>query len=235
MAGLDNVATDGSDSFDKLIKICKTLEYKTVDNLVKKLTEGRRYLKGNYCAHCTVNDCQGIADHCIKCGLSDIKQYCYQEVCQNIHDRACGECESLSQALNDVKNLIKNTEEVTDVEREDLHYDAAQAVQSIHLWEAHILITVNQDITKQLILEKLDDSTIDFAMKFLAHRYRESMTSWFGKAGNDMHVSCVIMKDNSTNLAEKTDETVEEKFEKKTYITFTGKAAQDAESVIAIY
>ena len=52
--------------------------------------------------------------------LSDVKPYCYQEVCQNIHDRACGECESLSQALNDVKNLIKNTEEVTDVEREDL-------------------------------------------------------------------------------------------------------------------
>ena len=111
--------------------------------------------------------------------MSDVKQYCYQEVYQNIHDRACGECESLSQALNDVKNLIKNTEEVTDVEREDLHYDAAQAVQSIYLWKAHILTTVNQDITKELILEKLDDSTafiiIDFAMKFSVPRYRESM------------------------------------------------------------
>ena len=91
--------------------------------------------------------------------MSDVKQYCYQEVYQNIHDRACGECESLSQALNDVKNLIKNTEEVTDVEREDLHYDAAQAVQSILLWKAHILTTVNQNIPKELILEKLDDST----------------------------------------------------------------------------
>ena len=170
--------------------------------------------------------------------MFDVKQYCYQEVYQNIHDRACGECESLSQALNDVKNLIKNTEEVTDVEREDLHYDAAQAVQSI-LWKAHILTTVNQDIAKQLILEKLDDSTAfiitDFAMKFLAHRYRESMRSWFGKAGNGMHVSCVIMKDNFIKLAEETEETVEEKFKKRTCITFIGKAAQDARSVIAIY
>ena len=56
-------------------------------------------------------------------------------------------------------------------------------------------------------------------MKFLARRYRESMRSWFGKAGNGMHVSCVIMKDNSTNLVEETDDTVEEKFKKRTYIT----------------
>ena len=132
---------------------------------------------------------------------------------------------------------MKNTEEVTDVEREDLHYDAAQAVQSI-LWKAHILTTVNQDIAKQLILEKLDDSTafiiIDFAMKFLVHQCRESMRSWFGTTGNGMHVSNVIMKDNSTHLPEETDKSIKEKFKKRTYITFIGKAAQDAGSVIAI-
>ena len=33
LVGLDNVASDGSDGFDKLIKICKTLEDETVDNL----------------------------------------------------------------------------------------------------------------------------------------------------------------------------------------------------------
>ena len=39
LADLDNVASDGSDSFDKLIKICKNLQDKTVNNLAKKLTE----------------------------------------------------------------------------------------------------------------------------------------------------------------------------------------------------
>ena len=53
LAGLDNVASEGSDSFDMLIKICKTLEN---EDLIKKLTEGRRYLKGNYRAHCTTDD-----------------------------------------------------------------------------------------------------------------------------------------------------------------------------------
>ena len=63
LAGLDNVALKGSDSFGMLIKICKTLEN---EDLIKKLTEGRRYLKGNYRAHCTTDDCSGVADHCIK-------------------------------------------------------------------------------------------------------------------------------------------------------------------------
>ena len=40
LAGLDNVASDGSGSFDRHIKICKTLENKSSDDLVKELTEG---------------------------------------------------------------------------------------------------------------------------------------------------------------------------------------------------
>ena len=63
LAELDNVASERLDSFDMLIKICKTLKN---EDLIKKLTEGRRYLKGNYRIHCTINDCPGVADHCIK-------------------------------------------------------------------------------------------------------------------------------------------------------------------------
>lgn len=58
LTGLDNVASEGLDSFNMLIKICKTLGN---EDLIKKLTEGRRYLKGNYRAHCTANDCHGVA------------------------------------------------------------------------------------------------------------------------------------------------------------------------------
>ena len=41
LAGLD-VVSDGSDSFDRRIKICKRLENKSCDELVKELAEGRR-------------------------------------------------------------------------------------------------------------------------------------------------------------------------------------------------
>ena len=78
---------------------------------------------------------------------------------------------------------------------------------------------------------------IDFAMKFLPRQYQESMRSWFGKAGNGMYVPCIIMKDNSDpdQTEQPLDEPHEVKFKKGTYITFIGKAAQDAESVISIY
>ena len=82
-----------------------------------------------------------------------------------------------------VKNLISNAQDITENEGNDFHYDATQSVHSILQWKAHILTTVNQDIAKQHILEWLDDLTafivIDFAMKFLACQYRESMKSWF--------------------------------------------------------
>ena len=93
----------------------------------------------------------------------------------------------MSQTLLDVKTLVENATCITKEERDDLSYDASQGVHNILLSKAHVLTTINQDIAKQQILERLDNSTafviIDFAMKFLARWYRESMRSSFGKAG----------------------------------------------------
>ena len=107
--------------------------------------------------------------------MSDEKESSYKSNCGEKYDKACFEYHSLSQTLMSVKNLITNAQNITENERNDFHYDATQSVHSILQWKAHILTTVNQDIAKQLILERLDDSTafiiIDFAMKFLACRY----------------------------------------------------------------
>ena len=93
----------------------------------------------------------------------------------------------MSQTLLDVKTLVENATRITKEQRDGLNYDASQDVHNILLWKAHVLTTINQDIAKQQILEQLDNSIafviIDFAMKFLARRYRESMRSLFGKAG----------------------------------------------------
>ena len=92
----------------------------------------------------------------------------------------------MSQTLLDVKTLVENATGITKEERYDLSYDASKGVHNILLWKAHVLTTINQDIAKQQILEQLDNSTafviIDFAMMFLARRYRESMRRSFGKA-----------------------------------------------------
>ena len=126
-----------------LIKICKTLKNKSIDDLLKELTEGRQYLKGNHHDHCSISGCKGIADHCIKYALSDEKES-YKSACGGKHDKACFECDSLSQTLMSVKNLITNTQNITENERNNFHYDATQSVHSLLQWKAHILTTVNR-------------------------------------------------------------------------------------------
>ena len=74
-------------------------------------------------------------------------------------------------------------------------------------------------------------------MKFLTRKYRESMRSWFGKAGNGKHVSCVILRDETTshNTDDNTNDASVEKLRKRTYITFISKALQDVGSIMAIF
>ena len=91
----------------------------------------------------------------------------------------------------------------------------------------HILTVVHQEEQKTKIIENLDHKTafiiIDFSMKLLSQKYRESMAKSFGKSGHGMHVMCVVFRNNDNKLV------------KKAYIVFTGKAPQDVGTVITIY
>ena len=111
--------------------------------------------------------------------------------------------------------------------KEDLLYDIGDASCRIFTWKAHILATVHREMQKMDILENLSYHTafliVDFAMKFLAQQYHESMAKWLGKAGMGMHIACVIVKDQEENL------------KKRKYVVFFGNASQDTATVIAIY
>ena len=70
LAGLDNVAAEGSDSFDLITSIMqfiasKDLDLKPrIDDVLKKLVDGRRYLKGEYKVNCANEDVSEVPDHC---------------------------------------------------------------------------------------------------------------------------------------------------------------------------
>ena len=72
------------------------------------------------------------------------------------------------------KNLITNAQNITENERKDFHCDATQSIHSILQLKVHILTTVNQDIAKQLVLERLDDLTAFIVIEFF---YEVSGTS----------------------------------------------------------
>ena len=220
LAGLDNVASEGSDAFDKLISLCKnhSTGIKS-DMVVKALIEGRRYLKGDYHSHCSSNECDAVADHCLKYALSNPKDSDYDAKCSVQHDKQCEKCEKLTKALEETKMRNSNLE---THDKAEVEYDCNNSIKCIQSWKVHILMTINQEKAKQEILDTLDHQTafivIDFAMKFLARKYRESMASWFGKAGMGMHVSCAVIRSSEGEN--------EESFKKRTYITFIATANQ---------
>ena len=77
-------------------------------------------------------------------------------------------------------------------------HDLYAAVQKIQFWKEHILRTVHQDTTKNIILEEMKPNQVliimDWAMKFLPVSYRETQSKWFGKKGRPWHVCAAIFK-----------------------------------------
>ena len=105
------------------------------------------------------------------------------------------------------------------------------------LWTAHILMTINQEMGKHKIFEKLGHETtiivINFTMNFWARKYCGFMANWFGKAWMGMYVSCIILRKPTNDNWVRDREG--QSFNKQTYITIVGKANQDAGAVMAIY
>ena len=78
-----------------------------------------------------------------------------------------------------------------------MKFMVAQCKKHIEAWKAHILRFINQDQARLDVLKSLDNSSVlivlDWAMKFIPRKYRESQADWFGKRGISWHIS-VAMK-----------------------------------------
>ena len=73
-------------------------------------------------------------------------------------------------------------------------FKATQAQKNIEEGKAHVQRPVNQDQARLNSLDKMDDTsvlvTLDWAIKFIPRRYRESQADWFGnRVGISWHVS----------------------------------------------
>ena len=70
-------------------------------------------------------------------------------------------------------------------EKEELQHDVISAIDKIEAWKAHILRAVHQDVAKDDILDCMTPQqtliVMDWAMKFLPMKFRETQGEWFGK------------------------------------------------------
>ena len=61
---------------------------------MKYMMAGHRYPKGDFHAHCSLEDCKGVADHCIKYALSYPTEKLYQSNCNySSHENSFDQCE----------------------------------------------------------------------------------------------------------------------------------------------
>ena len=116
--------------------------------------------------------------------------------------------------------------ECSEEEQNEMDYEISQSKQSIQAWKAHLLRAINQDAARPEILETLNKQSVlmvmDWAMKFLPRKFRESQSDWFGKRGIPWHLT-VAMKKNDN------DET-----EMLTFVHCLESCNQDSNTVLAV-
>ena len=146
-----------------------------------------------------------VADHCLTFSLSDPKNSCFQGKCNHNHDEVCYECNKLTGVLSTIKEACAELQ--SEEERDDSICLVAQAEKDILAWKAHQLRTVNQDQAKHDVLDVIFRSSallvMDWAMKFLPRKFRESQCDWFAKRGIPWHITVAFTRSEANAPLEK--------------------------------
>ena len=91
--------------------------------------------------------------------------------------------------IKEIESVLESTL-TSDEDKDEMNYTIAQAKKNIQARKAHTLHSINQDEARTDVLKNLEPNavlvTLDWAMKFLPKKYRESQSDWFGKRG----ISC---------------------------------------------
>ena len=165
-----------------------------------------------------------IPDHCRAYALSYPQDNDYIKRCDHEHNARCDRCEILATVFHEIQEVLGSVD--CDEEQEEMEYQISEARQNIQAWKAHLLRSINQDAARHEILENLDAKsifpTMDWAMKFLPRKFRESQSDWFGKRGIPWHVS-VAMRNNGNNETEML-----------TFVHTFESCTQDSSAVLAI-
>ena len=133
-----------------------------------------------------------VPDHCRAYALSYQADPDYVSSCDHEHDLACDRCDVFPNVVHEVESALQNAEISSD-EKDEMKYVVSLARKRIEAWKAHLLRSINQDEARLDVLKNLDAYSVllvlDWAMKYLPRKYRESQTDWFGKRGISWHIT----------------------------------------------
>lgn len=83
-------------------------------------------------------------------------------------------------------------------EKDEMKYIINESKKNVQAWKSHLLRSINQDEARLDVMSGLEPNsvliTLDWAMKFLPKKYRESQSDWFGKKGISWHIAVATRK-----------------------------------------
>ena len=89
-------------------------------------------------------------------------------------------------------------------QKKDLEFDIEQSSDRVLQWKAHVQRAINQERAKSNILDNLEKQQclifMDWAMKWLPKRFRETQSERFGKKGISWYVSACITRTENTDM-----------------------------------
>ena len=144
-----------------------------------------------------------VADHCRIYALSSPSDKDYLTVCDHNHDDICDRCHILLSVVREIEEGLEQATCSKD-EKEELAFIISNTKHNIDAWQAHLIRSVNQDECRLEILKTLDKTSVllvlDWAMKYLPKKFRESQRDWFGKRGIPWHITVAFRRDDNGDM-----------------------------------
>ena len=129
-----------------------------------------------------------------------------------------------SSVVSEIESALENVDISSD-EKDEMKYVVSLAKKKIEAWKAHLLRSINQDEARLDVLKNLDDHSVllvlDWAMKYLPRKYRDSQSDWFEKRGISWHISTATRKSDGQH-------------EMLTFVHIFQSCNQDSVTVLAI-
>ena len=136
-----------------------------------------------------------VPDHCRQYALSNESDSDFTTECDHQHDLKCDKCELIPSAFNEI-DFALNDLVIDSEEQKEMAYVIAQSKKNIQAWKAHLLRAINQDEARLNLSQDLNPTSalvvLDWAMKFLPRKYRESQSDWYGKKGISWHIAVAM-------------------------------------------
>ncbi|CAB4029913.1 SURP and G-patch domain-containing 1, partial [Paramuricea clavata] len=201
LQGLDYFSAEGGKAFDDMVTVVDKLGDVYELGLtwskeqIRKLKLAKRYFKSDYKVH--VSSTSRVPDHCRPYALSLANDSNFTTTCNHQHDLVCDRCNLFPAVVQELELQVEKAR-IPHEDKEEMKFVVAQSKKNIEAWKAHILRFINQDEARLDILKAVDDSSVlvvlDWAMKFIPRKYRESQADWFGKRGLSWHISVAMKK-----------------------------------------